>query len=112
MLHLSQSHAGCVGCPVDIKRLRLGGGKLRSRRSGRSIACLIAVASALFMANARANLWGYLDEQGVAHFATEKLDKRYQLFSKARPMWTRPRELKPKPLRQTGISRALACIST
>ncbi len=82
MLHLSQSHAGCVGCPVDIKRLRLGGGKLRSRRSGRSIACLIAVASALFVANARANLWGYLDEQGVAHFATEKLDERYQLFFK------------------------------
>jgi len=55
---------------------------LRSRRSGSSIACLIAVASALLVGNARANLWGYLDEQGVAHFATEKLDERYQLFFK------------------------------
>jgi soluble lytic murein transglycosylase-like protein len=55
---------------------------LRSRRGGSSIACLIAVASALFVGSARANLWGYLDEQGVAHFATEKLDERYQLFFK------------------------------
>jgi soluble lytic murein transglycosylase-like protein len=68
--------------PVDIKRSRSSGGKLRSGRSGPSIACLIAVASALLVGNARANLWGYLDEQGVAHFATEKLDERYQLFFK------------------------------
>jgi soluble lytic murein transglycosylase-like protein len=68
---------------VDIKRSRSSGRKLRWRRSGLpSIACLIAVASALFVGNARANLWGYLDEQGVAHFATEKLDERYQLFFK------------------------------
>lgn len=32
--------------------------------------------------SARADLWGYLDEQGAAHFATEKLDDRYQLFFK------------------------------
>src|SRR5438477_9948055 len=112
MLHLSQSHAGCVGCPADIKRLRLGGGKLRSRRSGTSIACLIAVASALFVANARANLWGYLDEQGVAHFAPKSSMSVINSFSKARPMLTRPRELKPKPLRQAGTSRARVCIST
>jgi soluble lytic murein transglycosylase-like protein len=31
---------------------------------------------------ARADLWGYLDAQGVAHFATAKLDERYQLFYK------------------------------
>jgi soluble lytic murein transglycosylase-like protein len=29
---------------------------------------------------AEAELWGYVDEQGVAHFATQKLDDRYQLF--------------------------------
>ncbi|HVS57369.1 MAG TPA: hypothetical protein VHJ55_14135, partial [Casimicrobiaceae bacterium] len=65
MLHLPESYAGCLGCPVDIKRSRSSGRKLRWRRSGPSIACLIAVASALFVGNARANLWGYLDEQGV-----------------------------------------------
>jgi Transglycosylase SLT domain len=82
MLHLSESHAGCVGCPVDIKRSSSGARMLRSRRSGSSIACLIVVASALLAGSARANLWGYLDQQGVAHFATEKLDERYQLFFK------------------------------
>ena len=29
-----------------------------------------------------ADVWGYVDAQGVAHFATEKLDERYQLFFK------------------------------
>jgi Transglycosylase SLT domain len=82
MPHESESHARRAGCTVDIKRSRPSGEKLRSRRSGSSIACLIAVASALFVGNARANLWGYLDEQGAAHFATEKLDERYQLFFK------------------------------
>jgi len=29
---------------------------------------------------ARADVWGYVDNQGVAHFSAEKLDERYQLF--------------------------------
>jgi soluble lytic murein transglycosylase-like protein len=29
---------------------------------------------------ARAEVWGYIDERGVAHFASEKLDARYELF--------------------------------
>jgi hypothetical protein len=44
--------------------------------------CLIAVALGLLAASARADLWGYLDEHGAAHFATQKLDERYQLFFK------------------------------
>ena len=31
-------------------------------------------------AAARADVWGYVDNQGVAHFSVEKLDERYQLF--------------------------------
>jgi len=82
MLHLSESYARRFGSMVDGKWPRPSGGRLRSRPNGPSIAWLIAVASALFLGNARANLWGYLDEQGAAHFATEKLDERYQLFFK------------------------------
>ena len=82
MPHEPESHARRIGCAVDIKRPRPSGEKLRLGRSGSSIACLIAIAVALFVGNARANLWGYLDEQGAAHFATEKLDERYQLFFK------------------------------
>ncbi|MEO8755090.1 MAG: lytic transglycosylase domain-containing protein [Casimicrobiaceae bacterium] len=33
---------------------------------------------------AAADVWGYVDEQGRAHVATEKLDDRYQLFFKGR----------------------------
>jgi soluble lytic murein transglycosylase-like protein len=82
MLHLSESYARRFGSMVDGKWPRPSGGRLRSRPNGPSIAWLIAIASALFLGNARANLWGYLDEQGAAHFATEKLDERYQLFFK------------------------------
>lgn len=30
--------------------------------------------------NARADLWAYVDERGVTHFAAEQLDSRYELF--------------------------------
>ena len=32
--------------------------------------------------NAHAEVWGYIDERGVAHFAPVKLDARYELFFK------------------------------
>ncbi|WP_341918524.1 lytic transglycosylase domain-containing protein [Polaromonas sp. YR568] len=39
-------------------------------------------AAALLLAGmpARADVWGYVDSQGVAHFSAERLDERYQLF--------------------------------
>ena len=41
--------------------------------------CFSAVA-----ASVRAEVWGYVDADGTAHVATEKLDDRYQLFFKGR----------------------------
>ena len=32
---------------------------------------------------ARADVWGFIDEKGVAHFSGEKLDSRYELFFRA-----------------------------
>lgn len=29
---------------------------------------------------ARAEVWGYVDDKGIAHFAAEKLDERYELY--------------------------------
>ena len=29
---------------------------------------------------AQAEVWGYVDDKGVAHFAAEKVDERYELF--------------------------------
>lgn len=44
-----------------------------------------AACVALLMAAplaARADLWAWIDERGTAHFAAEKLDERYELFSR------------------------------
>jgi soluble lytic murein transglycosylase-like protein len=30
--------------------------------------------------SAHADIWGYIDRQGVAHFAAERVDERYQIF--------------------------------
>ena len=45
---------------------------------------ILALASALCLVSlpARADVWGYVDERGVAHFANEKLDDRYEIFYK------------------------------
>ena len=32
--------------------------------------------------NARADVWGFIDDKGVAHFAAERVDARYELFFK------------------------------
>lgn len=36
------------------------------------------------MPDARADVWGYVDDQGRPHVATERLDDRYQLFFRGR----------------------------
>ena len=43
---------------------------------------LILVLFTLHAGAAGAEVWGYVDESGAAHFATQKLDDRYQLFFK------------------------------
>ncbi len=45
---------------------------------------LLALSVMLWLAPlaVRAQVWGYIDERGVAHLATEKLDDRYELFSR------------------------------
>jgi len=45
-----------------------------------ALAALALVVATTWLAPAHAEVWGYVDEQGVAHFAAEKLDARYELF--------------------------------
>jgi hypothetical protein len=40
----------------------------------------VLLAAALALPAAQADVWGYVDARGVAHFASEKLDDRYELF--------------------------------
>ncbi len=52
----------------------------------RAGATLLTAVLALASSGAppRAEIWGYIDEQGRPHVATEKLDERYQLFFKGK----------------------------
>ena len=48
------------------------------RRLG--LCVLVAVFAGLLAAPARADVWGYVDARGVAHFSAAQLDERYELF--------------------------------
>lgn len=48
------------------------------RRGALAIAC--AALMAIWAGPAQADVWGYVDAHGVAHFASEQLDDRYELF--------------------------------
>ncbi|HEY8356940.1 MAG TPA: lytic transglycosylase domain-containing protein [Ramlibacter sp.] len=46
----------------------------------RRVLALALVLLAFAAVPARADIWGFVDDKGVAHFASEKVDERYQLF--------------------------------
>ena len=45
-----------------------------------ALSMLVMLLAALHGAPARADMWGYVDSQGVAHFSALQLDERYELF--------------------------------
>ncbi len=51
------------------------------KRSVHMMLCAWGIC-ALMAAPAYADVWGYIDAKGVAHFAAEKVDDRYELFFK------------------------------
>jgi len=61
---------------------------------------LLAAALMCGGPQARADLWGYVDENGVAHFATEQRDARYTLFFKGRTSLDAP---PPAPAVNTAL---------
>ncbi len=47
----------------------------------RQLLSFVMLAACMFAAApAHADVWGYVDDKGVAHFSAERLDERYQLF--------------------------------
>jgi soluble lytic murein transglycosylase-like protein len=52
----------------------------RDKKGEAAVRWFLIAAMALLAGSARAELWGYIDDQGVSHFAPQKLDDRYQLF--------------------------------
>ncbi|GJG96453.1 lytic transglycosylase domain-containing protein [Cupriavidus pauculus] len=58
-------------------------GQQRWKGRARRLACALAVLGSFgIAAPTHAALWGYIDGEGVAHFADTKLDERYKLFMK------------------------------
>ncbi len=49
-------------------------------RQGNIFLAIATSLLALHVAPARADVWGYVDARGVAHFSAERLDERYELF--------------------------------
>ena len=53
-----------------------------SRQFGQKSAWLLAAVLLFLQQPALADVWGYIDAKGVAHFAAERTDERYELFFK------------------------------
>jgi len=54
---------------------------IRNKKTGWRL--LAAAAALLFLQqSAMADVWGYIDAKGIAHFGTERVDERYELFFK------------------------------
>ncbi len=62
-----------MGAPVF---LRSGSGHRPAGPFWSALVCLLL----LLALPARADVWGFVDEKGVAHFAAERIDERYELF--------------------------------
>lgn len=60
------------------------------------LALLVVCGLLLFLQRpAHADIWGYIDDKGVAHFAPDRLDARYQLFSRSGEQAQARSELRP-----------------
>ncbi len=63
----------------------------------RGVAVLGAALLGMFALPAFADVWGYVDAKGVAHFSTEKLDERYELFFKTGESFSTEKSVIPPP---------------
>jgi Transglycosylase SLT domain len=54
--------------------------RLPARMRQRAVSSGLLLAAALCATPAWADIWGYVDEQGLPHFASSRIDERYQLF--------------------------------
>lgn len=64
----------------------------------------IGIALLIMQHVALADVWGYIDPQGVAHFATERTDERYELFYKGDESFDTTQGVKAaNPARPVGL---------
>ena len=51
-----------------------------ANQTSRIVALALGLWLLVWQATAQADVWGYVDANGVAHFATKRLDERYELY--------------------------------
>ncbi len=68
------------GFPSSPPRRESGASALAARFARAWIPAVAGMTMLLGSATALADVWAYVDARGVAHFASEKLDARYELF--------------------------------
>ncbi|HEY8607637.1 MAG TPA: lytic transglycosylase domain-containing protein [Noviherbaspirillum sp.] len=73
-------------------------------RIRRILATLLLAAAAL---PAAADIYGYIDADGIAHFSTERLDERYQLFMRGDAPFDSSRLGSQAPVEPTPLARYL-----
>jgi hypothetical protein len=61
-------------------RAMVGNVRTRLRRIAACLPLALGAALLLVQLPARADVWGFIDDKGVAHFAAERLDERYEVF--------------------------------
>ncbi len=72
-----------LACSALFSRPQMPAGAATPARTAAGLWWLLgafALALAMHAAPARADVWGYVDAQGVAHFSADRLDERYELF--------------------------------
>lgn len=68
---------------------------------------LVMLLTALPAKSARADIWGYVDDQGVGHFSALQLDERYELFFRGRESFNADKVAShTRPKRDTGVAGA------
>ena len=69
---------------------------------------VLATCALCMGAAAQADVWGYVDERGVAHFANERVDMRYELFYRGGESFDTTKTAKPAPEEAAPTPRAVA----
>ncbi len=80
----------------------------------------LLLGSGLMWSAAHADIWGYVDAKGVAHFATKKADDRYELFFRAGQSFDTSKSAAPiakfsstdTPVASTGQLRMAALVDS
>ncbi|MDO8279780.1 MAG: lytic transglycosylase domain-containing protein [Burkholderiaceae bacterium] len=62
----------------------------------RLVGWAVAALALLLHLVAQADVWGYVDERGVAHFASEQIDERYELFFRGEQAFDTLRGVRPR----------------